>query len=225
MIVGEGDLSKQFPAYLSCSSRKRAILSNRAIFIVPVIVEDGPAGSTTAAFERALSTLSLNEIRLTPTLHCRSIPIMGPNRRDFIKKALTGVLVILGFGFLIPGIKIVSPAGSRNKELVFFPLIPEDEVPRSGVKKSELAYVISGKERKARVFIVSTSEGLSVFSATCTHLGCLVNYKKEKHEFVCPCHGGRYDLTGRNIAGPPPDPLTRFPIKTQDGIIVVGIKV
>jgi len=150
---------------------------------------------------------------------------MEPDRRDFIKKALTSVLVLLGLGFLIPGLKILSPAGSHNKELVYFPLVPEEEVPRSGVKKSELVYVISGKERKARVFIVSTPDGLNVFSATCAHLGCLVNYKKEKREFVCPCHGGRYDLTGRNIAGPPPSPLTRFPIKTQDGMIVVGIKV
>jgi cytochrome b6-f complex iron-sulfur subunit len=150
---------------------------------------------------------------------------MESGRRDFIKKALTTVLVLLGLGFLIPGLKILSPAGSRNKELVFFPLVPEEEVPRLGVKKSELAYTVSGKERKARVFIVSTPDGLSVFSATCTHLGCLVNYKKEKREFVCPCHGGRYDLTGKNIAGPPPAPLTRFPIKTQDGMIVVGIKV
>lgn len=150
---------------------------------------------------------------------------MVPDRRDFIKKALASVLVILGFGFLIPGLRTFSPVGGRNKELVFFPLIPEEEVPRSGVKKSELAYVISGKERKVRVFIISTSNGLSVFSATCTHLGCLVNYNKEKHEFICPCHGGRYDLTGKNIAGPPPAPLTRFPIQTQNGMIAVGIKV
>ncbi len=150
---------------------------------------------------------------------------METGRRDFIKNALTGVLILLGLGFLIPGLRIFSPVGDRDKELVFFPLIPEDEIPRSGVKKFELAYTVSGKERKARVFIVSSPEGLSVFSATCTHLGCLVNYNKEKHEFVCPCHGGRYDLTGKNVAGPPPAPLTRFPTKAQNGMIVVGIKV
>jgi cytochrome b6-f complex iron-sulfur subunit len=63
-----------------------------------------------------------------------------------------------------------------------------------------------------------------VFSATCSHLGCLVNYHKDKQEFVCPCHGGRYDLTGKNIAGPPPAPLTRFPVKKQGGMIMVGVK-
>jgi Rieske Fe-S protein len=150
---------------------------------------------------------------------------METSRRNFIKKALYGVLGLLGFGFLIPAVKIIAPVKSREKELVFYPLLAEEEVPRVGVKKAELTYAVLGKERKARVFIVSSPTGTDVFSATCSHLGCLVNYYKEKHEFVCPCHGGRYDLTGRNVAGPPPAPLTRFPLKLEDGVLYVGVKV
>lgn len=150
---------------------------------------------------------------------------MKTGRREFIKKALYGVLALLGLGFLAPAVKLFSPVGSRDKELVFFPLIAEDDIPRAGVKKAELAFTVSGKDRKTRVFIVSSPEGPAVFSATCSHLGCLVNYNKEKHEFVCPCHGGRYDLSGKNIAGPPPAPLTRFPVRTQDGKLIIGIKV
>jgi len=150
---------------------------------------------------------------------------MNKDRRQFIKEALTGVLSLLGLGFLVPAVTLLAPSTSRDKELMFFPLIAEDKVPRAGVKKAELAFTFAGHERKARVFIVSSSEELAVFSATCSHLGCLVNYHKEKHEFVCPCHGGRYDLGGRNIAGPPPAPLSRFPLKIQDGTLFVGVKV
>jgi cytochrome b6-f complex iron-sulfur subunit len=150
---------------------------------------------------------------------------METNRREFSKKALYGLLALLGLGFLVPAIKISSPLPVRAKELVFFPLIPEDDVPRAGVKKTELTYSVNGKERKTRVFIVTSAAGPTVFSAVCSHLGCLVNYQKDKHEFVCPCHGGRYDLTGKNIAGPPPAPLTRFPLKTKDGMVLVGVKV
>ena len=150
---------------------------------------------------------------------------MATGRREFIKKALYGTLVLLGLGFLIPAVKLFAPVKSRNKELVFFPLLAEEEIPRVGVKKAELTFAVLGKERKARVFIVSSPAGTDVFSATCSHLGCLVNYHKEKHEFVCPCHGGRYDLTGGNIAGPPPAPLTRFPLKIQNGMLFVGVKV
>jgi Rieske Fe-S protein len=150
---------------------------------------------------------------------------MVPSRREFLKISVVAVLAVLGLGFLIPGIKLFSPAGGREKELAFFPLIAEDEVPQRGVKKAELLFAVSGRERKTRVFIVSAPEGLAVFSATCSHLGCLVNYHKEKGEFVCPCHSGRYDLAGRNIAGPPPAPLTRLPVRKQEGMVLVGVKV
>lgn len=150
---------------------------------------------------------------------------MKTGRREFIKKAVYGTLILFGLGFLVPAVKLFAPVSSRDKELAFFPLLAEDQLPRAGVKKAELAITVSGRERKTRVFIVSSPEGPSVFSATCSHLGCLVNYSKEKHEFLCPCHGGRYDLAGRNIAGPPPAPLTRFPLRMQDGMLFVGIKV
>ena len=150
---------------------------------------------------------------------------METDRREFIKKALYSVFALLGLGFLIPGIKLFAPGEVRKKELVFFPLLSEDELPRSGVKKTELSFTVKGKERKTRVFIVSSPEGPTVFSAVCSHLGCLVNYHKEKNEFVCPCHGGRYDLSGKNIAGPPPAPLTKLPIKVQQGELMVGIRV
>jgi cytochrome b6-f complex iron-sulfur subunit len=150
---------------------------------------------------------------------------METGRREFIKKAITGALVLLGLGYLVPAVKLFAPVKSRDKELVFFPLIAEDDIPRSGVKKAELAFIVAGKERKSRVFIVSSPTELAVFSATCSHLGCLVNYHKEKREFICPCHGGRYDLAGKNIEGPPPAPLTRLPLESRDGMILVGIKV
>ncbi len=150
---------------------------------------------------------------------------MGTSRREFIKKSFYGLLVLFGLGFLIPGIKVLTPTEDRKKELIYFPLIDEDNIPRAGVKKAELLYTVSGKERKSRVFIVSNAGSIAVFSATCSHLGCLVNYHKDKREFVCPCHGGRYDLTGKNIAGPPPAPLTKLPTRSQDGMILVGMKV
>jgi Rieske Fe-S protein len=52
-------------------------------------------------------------------------------------------------------------------------------------------------------------------SAVCTHLGCTVQYQPETQQIWCPCHNGRYDLTGRNIQGPPPRPLLTFDVKVH----------
>ena len=49
-------------------------------------------------------------------------------------------------------------------------------------------------------------------SATCTHLGCTVQYRADLHEVWCACHNGIYALNGRNISGPPPRPLESYEV-------------
>jgi Rieske Fe-S protein len=50
-------------------------------------------------------------------------------------------------------------------------------------------------------------DSINVLSNSCAHLGCpvrwLVNTEGEG-EFLCPCHGGIYDINGGWVGGPPP---------------------
>ena len=150
---------------------------------------------------------------------------MEQSRRTFIKRALYGLFGLLGLGWVLAGVRSLTPAGGPQRELAWFPLLSEDDVPRKGVRRAELVYAVSGRERKGRVFIVADAEGFIVLSAVCSHLGCLVNYNKGKKEFLCPCHGGRYDINGKNIAGPPPRPLTKLPVRIEKGTVIVGVRV
>jgi cytochrome b6-f complex iron-sulfur subunit len=59
------------------------------------------------------------------------------------------------------------------------------------------------------------------FSAVCTHLDCTVQYRSEEKLVWCACHNGRYDLTGKNISGPPPRPLESFTVNVRGEEIVV----
>jgi cytochrome b6-f complex iron-sulfur subunit len=63
------------------------------------------------------------------------------------------------------------------------------------------------------VILVRTGEErFYAMSATCTHLDCIVGYQKEHNRVWCNCHGGAYDLEGRNVSGPPPKPLTPYKV-------------
>jgi Rieske Fe-S protein len=42
----------------------------------------------------------------------------------------------------------------------------------------------------------------------CSHVGCPVGFYPAASSFVCPCHGGVYDLRGLRTGGPPPRPST-----------------
>lgn len=40
------------------------------------------------------------------------------------------------------------------------------------------------------------------FIPVCNHLGCILKYNSTEHTFECPCHGSRYDYTGKLLDGP-----------------------
>jgi Rieske Fe-S protein len=63
------------------------------------------------------------------------------------------------------------------------------------------------------VIVIEVATGdVRAFSATCTHLACIVGYQKEHARIWCNCHNGEYDLHGRNVAGPPPKPLEPYTV-------------
>jgi len=47
-------------------------------------------------------------------------------------------------------------------------------------------------------------------SNRCAHLGCPVRWVDAAERFICPCHGGVYNLLGVPVGGPPVRPLDRF---------------
>jgi Rieske Fe-S protein len=70
--------------------------------------------------------------------------------------------------------------------------------------------------------IIRTETGeLKAFSASCTHLDCIVQYDPAGKQIICACHNGKYDLTGKNVAGPPPRPLEAFTVNVKGDDITV----
>ncbi len=67
------------------------------------------------------------------------------------------------------------------------------------------------------------ANGVRVLDSTCTHLGCRTRYDEALKRFLCPCHGGVYDLDGSVLDGPPPAPLRRLDARIDGGDVVVRV--
>ena len=49
-----------------------------------------------------------------------------------------------------------------------------------------------------------------------------MQYRGDLKQIWCACHNGFYDLSGRNVAGPPPRPLEEYQVNIANGDIVVS---
>ena len=73
------------------------------------------------------------------------------------------------------------------------------------------------------VIVNSSGEPLAV-RPRCTHMGCIAKWEETDHEFVCPCHGSRYDLGGHVTKGPAKWPLPAVRADRQpDGSLTVDL--
>ena len=106
------------------------------------------------------------------------------------------------------------------------PNIPEaTTLSASAGKASDLApnsgRIVPFGSQPALVVRLPNGE-LRAFTAMCTHLSCTVQYRPDLQEIWCACHNGHYDLTGKNVAGPPPKPLRAYDVNVKGDEIIVS---
>ena len=141
-------------------------------------------------------------------------------RRNFLWSLIVGIGAVISVAVGIPlaGF-LISPAVRKEQEewspiadLSEIPISEPTRVTYTSVKKDAWLQATS----KKIVYVVKKSNtDIYVMSTVCTHMGCLVHWDDSKKEFLCPCHGGEYNIEGKVIAGPPPRPLDRFKTKIE----------
>jgi len=86
-------------------------------------------------------------------------------------------------------------------------MVKRQKLSRGSREVSISADLTDGVTISEGVLIYKMDSKLKVYSAKCTHLGCLIE-KEDKGEFVCPCHGSRYSVFDGSVKqGPSIKPL------------------
>jgi Rieske Fe-S protein len=136
------------------------------------------------------------------------------SRRTWLKMFLGGGIAASLGSFLYPVLRYLIPPAETNL----------------GVDSVIAATATELKPNSAKIFrfgsrpalLIRTADGAyQAMSATCTHLSCTVQYRKDVQQVWCACHNGMYDLNGRNISGPPPRPLEKYQVHVQGDEIQV----
>ena len=139
------------------------------------------------------------------------------SKRDFLKYILTGGLIAWVGSVLYPIFAYLKPP-------------KQGEVEVTSVKAGKLNEIEKDSGRIVKfgskpVILLRTADGnLRAFSATCTHLDCTVQYRKDYGLIWCACHNGKYDLNGRNVSGPPPRPLDEYRVVVQGEEVLISKK-
>lgn len=134
-------------------------------------------------------------------------------RRKFLVVMVAAVGGVLAAASGWSLLKFLSPSsGQAGGEGV--------SVPRSAVKTGG-AHLFQFRGKPAVVLQPQPGEYVAL-SAVCTHLGCVVQWQEGKGEFLCPCHGGRFNAAGTVLGGPPPRPLERLALKLDGDQLRIG---
>ena len=141
-------------------------------------------------------------------------PPDSPPRRTFLDILLgTSALATLG-AIIYPIFRFMSPpqiVESTESSVVAAKL---SEVPPNSGKIFKFG-------NKPGILVHTTSGEFKAFSAVCTHLECIVQYRDDTKQIWCACHNGQYNLSGKNIGGPPPRPLEEYKVNTRGDEVVV----
>src|SRR5882757_715263 len=88
------------------------------------------------------------------------------------------------------------------------------DVPVGGAKQ------VKDPDTGAAEWVLQLQAGqFTAVDAKCPHQGCTVAFESPSTGFTCPCHGSRFDATGKLLNGPATTGLTAVPVQVVGGEI------
>jgi ubiquinol-cytochrome c reductase iron-sulfur subunit len=151
---------------------------------------------------------------------------MEKQRRDFMGMALGGFTALGGLGALYAAKRSWDPLPSvKAAGFTTIDLAPaEPNVLNTEKWRGKPVFILkktTDMPQDERDIVIG-SDRYHVSIGLCTHLGCIPAYKKGEQKFVCACHGGVFDVSGKNTFGPPPKPLEIPPFRIDGTKLVLG---
>ena len=134
-------------------------------------------------------------------------------RREFLNRFMGGAAVVALGGTLYPLVRFLKPPVAVSRAIgQVVNLGPLSAFPQGQLTAATVA--------DKPVIVTRAANTVTVYSAICTHLGCVVAPKGS--QLSCPCHGSIFSGTGTVAHGPATLPLPTYHANVSGGSLLVG---
>lgn len=131
-------------------------------------------------------------------------------RREFCNGLMLGSAALM-----VAGRAVASEATARTSAFASPPMRIEgaEALPPGS------SILFSYPTRNDPAILVRTQDGrYYAYSQKCSHLGCSVQFDRDRRRLQCPCHQGAYEVrSGSVLQGPPQRPLDQIFLQLRGG--------
>ncbi|RKQ36291.1 QcrA and Rieske domain-containing protein [Kocuria tytonis] len=140
-------------------------------------------------------------------------PATGPSRRRAVGVA----------GLTAAGALALSACGSgRDSDAAASPSAPSTPTDVAAAADVPVGSGITVDKGGVKAVVGQPEKGtFTAYSPVCPHQGCMVNPADK--QFVCPCHNSVFDMASGDVTGGPATTgLSPYPVKVENGRVIVG---
>jgi menaquinol-cytochrome c reductase iron-sulfur subunit len=132
------------------------------------------------------------------------------DRRSFLKRGTYGLSALFGALLGIPALAyLIDPRNRPARDNEFKTVARLSDLPLGKPQQvvirdiSRDAWTLHPNDVIGRVWLVRRGENqVDAFTTICPHLGCSVNFEEKENLFLCPCHGGTFNVDGQRVETP-----------------------
>jgi quinol---cytochrome c reductase iron-sulfur subunit, bacillus type len=157
-------------------------------------------------------------------------------RRRFMVGVANGVGIMAAAAFTLPVLGFAMAPVFKTENMPWQPIGPPSDFPNDNYVVKVISLVAGiGEAGKSIAYVRTRNPAIDTepedkynhwiaLSSRCMHLGCPVRWVDAAERFICPCHGGVYNIRGQVAGGPPVRPLDRFYTRfnSATGLVELG---
>jgi menaquinol-cytochrome c reductase iron-sulfur subunit len=157
-------------------------------------------------------------------------------RRRFMTGVAHGAGGVAAAAFTLPALGFALAPVFKTTHMAWQAVGPPSDFPNDNYVAKVITIVPGiGEAGKSLAYVRTRNPAIDsepedqynhwvALSSRCMHLGCPVRWVAPAQRFICPCHGGVYNVRGIVSGGPPVRPLDRFytRLNSQTGLVELG---